>query len=90
MTISTTPTAWIRKAMREQREALEMSQADLAARFGLASCNFVSMLETGRSPMPLRRAADIADFIGASPWAVIRSIMLEQGGLGLECHLPAA
>src|SRR3712207_7128955 len=46
------------RAVRRRRRQLGMSQGQLAGRLGLKSENFVSMLEAGRSPVPLDKVRD--------------------------------
>lgn len=43
-----------------RRAELSLSQAELAARAGLRSSNFITMIERGRSHVPLERSVDIA------------------------------
>lgn len=43
-----------------RRTELSLSQSELAARAGLRSANFITMIEKGRSHVPLERSVDIA------------------------------
>ncbi|MEQ8393724.1 MAG: helix-turn-helix transcriptional regulator [Gammaproteobacteria bacterium] len=43
-----------------RRGELSLSQRELAARIGFRSANFITMIEKGNSPMPLKRSVEIA------------------------------
>lgn len=43
-----------------RRGELSLSQRELAARIGLRSANFITMIEKGSSQVPLNRAVEIA------------------------------
>ncbi len=45
--------------LKEQRESQGLSQADIAAALDYKNYNYISMLENGRSNIPVKRAMDI-------------------------------
>lgn len=49
----------IGELLKRQRESLELSQKDIGDRLNYPYFNFISMLESGRSKVPLARVSDI-------------------------------
>ena len=45
--------------LKEQREQLGLSQQDIAERLNYKNYNYISMLENGRSSIPVKRLYDI-------------------------------
>ncbi len=88
--VKATHTRAMRAALRSRRQDLGLSQAALAARLGIESANYLSMLETGKTPLPIGRAPQIAAFLDVHPWEVIRAVLLESEGGYLDGFLPSA
>ncbi|MDX5368505.1 MAG: helix-turn-helix domain-containing protein [Alphaproteobacteria bacterium] len=44
-----------------RRQELGMTQAELSNKMGFARANFISIVEAGRSKIPIERAIDFAD-----------------------------
>lgn len=57
----------IGRVLRDQRTKIGASQLDIARRLGYANFNFVSMIETGRSKIPVGRVEDFVEVYGISP-----------------------
>lgn len=49
------------------RKRLGLSQFDVAQKMGLANSNFISMIERGRSQLPLDKFTKFMDVYGATP-----------------------
>ena len=58
-----------------RRQDLGMTQAELAKRLELDSANFISILEAGRSKVPIERVVDFAEALKMPPnWFLMRAL----------------
>lgn len=62
----------------QRRRDLQLTQAELAKRVGYSNSNFVSMLESGKSKVPLEKAGDIAAAIEVDPKWFVELLMRER------------
>lgn len=53
--------------LREHRKQMGKTQADIAADLGYRNVNFVSMMEGGRSNIPLNRISEVVAAYGLEP-----------------------
>lgn len=59
----------------QRRQDLSLSQAELATKLRYANVNFISMMESGRSKVPIERALDVANMLEVEPrWFIERVI----------------
>lgn len=50
--------------LRAQRKSIRYSQGDITQRLGYSNLNFISMIESGKSKIPLSRVMDFAEVYG--------------------------
>jgi transcriptional regulator with XRE-family HTH domain len=67
--------------VRDRREQLKMSQAELAARLGLANPNFISMLEMGWARVPLAKVGPLARVLGLPEVWLMERVLANRIGL---------
>jgi transcriptional regulator with XRE-family HTH domain len=53
--------------LKQQRESLKLSQKDIADKLDYPYFNFISMLESGASKIPLSRVADVVEAYSLPP-----------------------
>jgi transcriptional regulator with XRE-family HTH domain len=49
-----------RKIITRRRQELALTQTELARRLGYPNVNFISQVESGKSKMPVEKAAEVA------------------------------
>ena len=64
--------------VRDRREQLGMGQSELAFKLGYTNPNFISMLETGHSFVPLDKAPAIAEVLRSSTAWFVERIMAQR------------
>lgn len=61
-----------------RRSELSMTQGELAKRLNYPSVNFISMLETKRSKVPLEKAVEFSSVLEMEPKWFIQKIMEDR------------
>ena len=57
----------IGRVLREHRARIGLSQSDIAKSLGYANVNFISMIESGKSKIPVNRVDDLVSAYQMSP-----------------------
>lgn len=70
-----------------RRSRLGLTQTEVARRMGFAAPNIISMIESGRTKVPVERAVEFAKLYGLDPWKVLRRALVELRP-DIETHLP--
>lgn len=63
--------------LKEQRERLDLSQAEIASRLGYDYGNFISMLERGSALFPVQKIAQYADAYEVDQFDLARVVCQE-------------
>jgi len=68
----------LREVIRRRRESLELSQTEMAKALGIASPEFISMVESGRRRFALNNIAAVADVLRLNRKDLCRLALFEE------------
>jgi transcriptional regulator with XRE-family HTH domain len=75
----------VREFMRDRREELQLTQADVAQGVGVSSGDFISLVEKGMRNLDLDRIPRLAGILKTDPEDLCRRVIEEQYPLLAQC-----
>ena len=65
------------RLLYEQRKRIGRNQGDIAKVLGYVNVNFISMIESGKSKIPINRIADLVDAYSMNPEFILVILHIE-------------